>query len=125
MEQFTGYSEYKRQQTGVPTTNTAAKRRMLKSPSAKELGRHRMQPIEAKKEEAKRPIGFTPSSKIPINQRSSIKGNRPTANATVRPNTNQSTNKTLGLQRAKFTPSVKGVKPTTALDKKPVAERRQ
>ena len=61
---------------------------MLKSPSAKELGRHRMQPIESKKEEAKRPIGFTPSSKIPMSTRNAIKGNRSLANATVRPSTN-------------------------------------
>ena len=70
---------------------------MLKSPSAKELGRHKMQPMVsgigsgAAKEETKRQMGGTTKqapqkSNLGVNRARNIV-NRNVANATVRPST--------------------------------------
>lgn len=87
------------------------RRRMLKSPSAKELGRHKMAPIvppglAGKKEESKRPSGLPlGASKINNSTRTSIKvpTNRTLANATARITTNVGT-PSAAVKRTKYVP---------------------
>jgi len=103
---------------------------MLKSPSAKELGRHRMAPIVAtgvKKEESKRPAGLPlGGSKVNTSTRTSIKvpQNRTLVNATARPTTNTigTPSAAFGLKRTKYVPGSTNPKPSTAADKKPVSK---
>jgi hypothetical protein len=85
---------------------------MLKSPSAKELGRHRVQPINSsniyRKPEDAKGRGLAAQvvgSKLAGSQRTQCKVSRQSL-ATARPLTSASHNQTsLGVKRTKFTPS--------------------